>query len=390
MPSQPPWRDVHAATPHAKLPAPIHFYDAVRLSSRLFSRTNYLIVVADYDDKVNDLNRDNNSYKIAITLDDTFPEEPQSTLPVAVGGTATISTEFLLSTDNYSGPEGLTYTIVTAPGYGTLLLDGVATSTFTQADIDSGRVQYRQDGAAGTQDGFTFTVADEAGNWIGPEPFTIAIVDTADPVVFENDTITVSAGGTYNIWKDALCTVALGNDPDEMVYTITAGPSHGTLWIDGKPATSFTQADIDLGGFGYFQNGGEALVDSFTFTVTDRDGTQTAPHVFQILIQDGTGAMTVADDPLAATAPDAIITDLSGNAPAAPAGALDNFAAFGDPAAFEYADLTAFSTDSDLFTGWSDDPGGSGNGVYAAYLELEPRWDSPGDGGEAGDGGGGW
>ena len=64
------------------------------------------------------------------TLDSTLPEEPQSTLPVAAGGTATISTEFLLSTDNLSGPEGLTYTILAAPNHGTLLLDGVETSTF--------------------------------------------------------------------------------------------------------------------------------------------------------------------------------------------------------------------------------------------------------------------
>ena len=219
-------------------------------------------------------------------FDETLPDEPQSTLPVAAGGTATISTEFLLSTDNLSGPAGLTYTVVTAPTYGTLLRDGVATHMFTQADIDSGRVGYRHDGDAATKDVFAFTVADQAGNWIGPEPFTVAIVDTTDPVVFENEAATVSAGGTLLIWKDALSTVALGSDPGEMRYNIVAGPAYGTLLLDGRPTVSFTQADIDNGLFEYLQNGDAAAGDSFTFTVTDRSGTQTAAQTFHIDIED--------------------------------------------------------------------------------------------------------
>jgi hypothetical protein len=342
------------------------------LNSHLFSGTNYLIVMADYDDKMIDLNRDNNSYHIAITLDNTFPEEPQSTLPVAVGGIATISTEFLLSTDNYSGPEGLTYTIVTAPGYGTLLLDGAATSTFTQADIDIGRVQYRQDGAFSTRDGFTFTVADEAGNWIGPEPFTIAILDTTDPVVFENNAVTVSSGGGLLIWKDMLSTVAVDNKPTEMIYTILAAPSHGALIIDNQPVTSFTQADIDNGYLHYVQPGGPADGDSFSFVVTDGTGKQTALQTFQIRIEGGTA---VANDPVGIAAPlglDAILADLIWQAPAT--------TETGEPAAFGFADVTISSAE---FAGWSDDFGTAENGdtMLAAYLEMDPRWDDTGDSG---------
>jgi N-acetyl-anhydromuramyl-L-alanine amidase AmpD len=264
------------------------------LTSKLFSGTNYLIVIADYGNEFTDLNRDNNSFHIAITLDTTFPVEPQSTLPVGVGGIATLSTEFLLSYDNFSGPAGLTYTVVDAPTHGTLLLDGVATGTFTQADINADRVQYSQDGGAATGDGFTFTVADEAGNWIGPEPFTIAIVATADPVVFANDTATVLAGGKVAIWKDALSTVALGSDPAEMVYNIVTGPAYGVLVVNGTPVTSFTQADIDNGLFWYgqignAQIGSTAASDSFTFAVTDGNGLQTATQTFDINIIKGAG-----------------------------------------------------------------------------------------------------
>ena len=124
------------------------------------------------------------------------------------------SLAFLLSTDNVSGPAGLTYRIAQAPAHGSLLLDGVATDSFTQAEIDAGRVQYRQNGDAADSDGFTFTVSDMAGNTIGPEPFAIAIVNTTDPVTVGTDTGACAASGDLPIWKDALCTVALMGNHD--------------------------------------------------------------------------------------------------------------------------------------------------------------------------------
>lgn len=183
-------------------------------------------------------------------------------MPVAGGGTATISTAFLLSTDDISDPVAVTYKIVQPPTHGSLLLDSVATSTFTQADIDAGGVQYRHDGHAAASDGFTFTVSDAAGNTIGPEPFTIAIVDTADPVVIGTDFAAVPVGGDLVIWKDALCTVALGDNPADIVYSIIGAPAHGALIIDGRPVTSLTQADIDDHRLTYVRRGGPAGSDT--------------------------------------------------------------------------------------------------------------------------------
>jgi hypothetical protein len=289
---------------------------------------------------------------IQFVSDTTAPIEPQSILPVAVGGTATISTAFLLSYDDISGPSGVIYKITQAPLHGALLLDGVVTSTFTQAEIDAGLVQYRQDGAVATADGFMFTIFDEAGNWIGPEPFTIAIVDTTDPVVFANNSIILSTGNPSLIWKDALSTVALGSDPMDMVYTLLAAPAHGALVINDQPVSSFTQADIDNGFLNYVQPGGSAYGDSFSFVVTDGTGKQTAPQNFQILIQGGIVAA----------------------------------AAMNAPATFGFSDIASPTASLDLFAGWSDNSGAAENGdaMFAAYLELEPRRD------EAGDSGGGW
>jgi hypothetical protein len=261
------------------------------LKGKLTSGTNYLIVIADYDNQFIDLNRDNNSYHIPITLDMTFPTEPQSTLPVYIGGTATISHNFLWSYDDVSGPAGVTYNIVTASTHGTVLLDGSSTTTFTQADVDYGRLEYRHNGDTATSDGFTFTVSDEAGNTIGPEPFTIAVVDTGEPVVAANAGVTVPVSGTVLVLRDALSAVALGNEPGDIHYRMTAAPVHGALVLSGDlpaPAISFTQADIDNGRLVYVSNGEAATSDSFSFTVVDKEGDQTAVQVFDLSLPGAT------------------------------------------------------------------------------------------------------
>ncbi len=46
-------------------------------------------------------------------------------------------------------------------------------STFTQEDIDSGRVSYEHDGSATTADGFTYDVADAEGVKVSDQGFTV-------------------------------------------------------------------------------------------------------------------------------------------------------------------------------------------------------------------------
>ncbi|MFO0699341.1 MAG: cadherin-like domain-containing protein, partial [Nitrospira sp.] len=75
-------------------------------------------------------------------------------------------------------PSQLTYTITAAPANGQLELTtapGVAITTFTQADIDAGRVVFVHNGAAATSDSFTFTVNDGAGGTIGATTFAFTV-----------------------------------------------------------------------------------------------------------------------------------------------------------------------------------------------------------------------
>ncbi|MCA9917471.1 MAG: hypothetical protein KC445_05930, partial [Anaerolineales bacterium] len=86
-------------------------------------------------------------------------------LTVSEGGNGVIDETVLLADDNPSGPETIvTYTLVTTPAHGTLVLTNTATTLtqgaqFHQTDIYSGFLQYTHDGSETASDSFTFMVA---------------------------------------------------------------------------------------------------------------------------------------------------------------------------------------------------------------------------------------
>ena len=117
------------------------------------------------------------------------------------GGTTQIITSALLSaSDNVSSGAQLHFTITTAPADGTLLLNGTATSSFTQADVNNGLVSYREAAGYVTSDSFHFQVKDAAGNAAGVASFHIDINGSGTPSVAPSD---FNADGKGDIlWHD--------------------------------------------------------------------------------------------------------------------------------------------------------------------------------------------
>jgi hypothetical protein len=233
---------------------------------------------------------------VDLTLDTSTPDEPQSMLPVAIGGTATISHSFLWSEDPDNTADQLTYTIIDRPAHGTILDNGVAATSFTQADIDNGLVRYVENGDIASGDSFTFQLSDLAGNHTETEPFRIAILDHSGPVVATNNTLSVPVGGNAGLNPFLLDTVALDNTPDQMTYTLLIPPGHGLVLNGGAPATSFTQADIDNGRIGYVENGDAVRSDSFIFQVSDAAGNHTVPQRFTIEVQGVSSDLVLSSD----------------------------------------------------------------------------------------------
>ena len=94
----------------------------------------------------------------------------------------------------------------------------------------------------------------------------------------DEETLTTNAGLTLDEGSSALITAALlettdvDNTPAELVFTITSGPTYGTVLVGGTSATQFTQQQINDGLVSYQHDGGEILADSFDFTVDDGQG----------------------------------------------------------------------------------------------------------------------
>lgn len=220
-------------------------------------------------------------------------------LTVAEGATGTIGQSRLMTSDPDNTPTQLTYTVTTAPTYGTLRLNGSPTTTFTQADINANLVTYQNDGNGTTPDSFSFTVTDGALT-TATATFNITVTNVNDPPVLTTNTgLTVTQGQSAAITSARLAAADPDNTPAQVRYTLTAVPAHGTVRRNGSPVTTFTQAEIDAGQITYQHGGIGTAADGFTFTVGD--GTlSTSPATFAITVQPPLPVVTVSGyDPAA-------------------------------------------------------------------------------------------
>ena len=92
-----------------------------------------------------------------------------------------ITINLLEASDGVSIASDLTYTIVSEPQNGFVELNNQAIfagATFTQDDINSGKVKYQHNGSNTSSDAFTFTVENNAGGWLGTPTFSIDVTNT--------------------------------------------------------------------------------------------------------------------------------------------------------------------------------------------------------------------
>ncbi|MBK9271320.1 MAG: T9SS type A sorting domain-containing protein [Saprospiraceae bacterium] len=99
-------------------------------------------------------------------------------LVMDIGEQREIKDNLLLVTDPDEGPDNLTFTLVSIPSHGTFTLNGNQLgygSRFTQSDINDGKLTYTHDGSSNYYDGFSYTVEDGKGGWLGIETFRILV-----------------------------------------------------------------------------------------------------------------------------------------------------------------------------------------------------------------------
>lgn len=198
-----------------------------------------------------------------------------------------ISDASLLTGDSDHLPSQLLYTVVAAPGNGTLRRAGVAIAaggSFSQADINAGLVSYGHNGSETAGDSFAFTVDDGMGATSGGTfRFTIAPVNDNAPSITSN-----GGGPTASISvpeNTTAVTVVQASDADlpaqPLFYSIAGGQDAGQFGIDSSSGSLIflnppsRESPADSNGDNIYE-----------VTVRAEDGTFLATQTLQVTVTE--------------------------------------------------------------------------------------------------------
>ncbi|MGV6858949.1 MAG: tandem-95 repeat protein, partial [bacterium] len=211
-----------------------------------------------FDFSVNDGALDSTgSYTMTLNvtpINDTPVIATNSGVTIAEGSTGTVITTAMLNEGDVDDTgTGLTYTVTSPVSNGTLKLNGIALAmndSFSQADIDGGRVSYDHDGSQTASDSFSFTLAD------GGEDGAVAVTVTFNiSVTNVNDAPVNTVPGTQSVNEDT--ALAIGGisiaDDDNNLSTVQLTVSSGTLNVALAGSASISagangSADLTLSG----------------------------------------------------------------------------------------------------------------------------------------------
>ena len=206
----------------------------------------------------------------------------------------------LIYTDAESADTGITYTVIGAnmPDYGKLWVDGVEQvggASFTQQQINDGKVEYRQDGSEEIYDSFSFTVSDDNLPIAGVaalDVFEIDIDNVNDtPRELANEGRLLDEGDEDVEIRtvDLEYTDDDHTDPADVTFKVTIIPEWGTLYVNGVEVVAdatFTQFQINDGQITYDHDGSQELNDDFTFTVEDPLGATSVADTFEFVMNE--------------------------------------------------------------------------------------------------------
>ena len=242
---------------------------------------------------------------------------------VGQGATKAITGEHLLEADPDDDGADVTFTITTAPTRGQLWLDTDSSGTingsestlgvngtFTQADIDAGRLQYRHTAGDDTDDSFVFNVADGGEN--GSQtvtgvtfPIGVAAVPAGGAPVLQTVARSLPGGAVTNadsvVFRVVFSENVSGVDVSDFVLT---GAAAGSATLLGVQAINGTTRDVTVGGAGLANaNGLLGLGLAASPSITDAGG---------LAIDTSVAASSTASYTIDNTAPTATATASAG------------------------------------------------------------------------------
>ncbi|MGL1937091.1 MAG: BspA family leucine-rich repeat surface protein [Fibrobacterales bacterium] len=227
-------------------------------------------------DGLNELTEQTYSITIIPVDDDAPTMINNSPLTLIEEDIATITHNLLSATDTEADDALLTFTITTAPEYGTIINDGIPLApndAFLMSDVSNGMISYLHDGTNTTEDSFEFTVSDGV-NELTNQTYSITItpVDDDAPTIVNNNPIILLEEVTAPITHSFLSATDTEADDETLEFIVTTLPEHGMLNKSGSPVVLngiFIMSDLTDGYITYEHNGSNTTQDYFEFTVSD-------------------------------------------------------------------------------------------------------------------------
>lgn len=240
--------------------------------------------------------------KITVKLiDDEAPiiNLPEGTIgsyiDVLENGATEITANVIQGRDEDTDDLRLTYIVEDPPVFGEILVNGVPSNHFTQADIISGLVVYTHTsgeiGLATKEDFFNLTLTDMSDEWtFGGNKIkgvrvhvTILPIDSQAPKVFVGNQFSVVEGEKNIIQIAHISASDLDTPNDDLLCTIIVQPTSGYVENispapgseksrSGTAISAFTIKDIKQNHIYYVQSihkGVEPVEDRFTFRCSD-------------------------------------------------------------------------------------------------------------------------
>lgn len=218
-----------------------------------------------------------------------------SHMEVLENGATEITTNVIQGRDDDTDDLRLTFIVEDPPLMGEILVKGVPTTKFTQADIINGAVVYAHTGGeiglTSQQDGFNLTLSDMSDDWaVGGNKVTgvhvqvtILPVDSQAPEVRVGIQFSVIEGEKYAIGPQHLNADDNDTPTDDILCTIIVQPTAGYVENispvpgseksrSGTAISAFTIRDIREGNIYYVQSihkGVEPVDDRFIFRCSD-------------------------------------------------------------------------------------------------------------------------
>jgi VCBS repeat-containing protein len=251
---------------------------------------------------------------VTITrINDAPTVATNQTLSLNEGASADLSQGLLEATDPDDAASALTYTIDTDVQNGQIVNTSTSTQldqsdTFTQANINSGDIEYRHDGSETTADAFDFTVTD--GNGSASGTFDVSITPANDKPVATADDFT-GGSGTDEDTPLSVSTRSGGvlpndTDEDDGNADLSVAGVEGGFGNTGSPVTLASGATVSVGSdgtFTYDPNGqfeslgsGDNTTDSFTYTTEDDGGAVSSSATVTVQVNGVNDAPSIAGD----------------------------------------------------------------------------------------------